>query len=175
MRFLVLQILALATALTTAQAQTTPERTRLRGVTFDHWRGVAGPALLRPTLRLTTYRGRGPGADFALVVFPDGISIKPPAVTVGVQAGLAQPIVAGPAILLLKAGGAGLASVGLLPDQHFFQLVPGVQAGVGLLVPVDRKSALRFEISRHAYRTSHYRHSVWSFGVGFAGGLPRKR
>jgi hypothetical protein len=174
-RSLVLQTLALATALATAQAQTTPERTRLHGVTFDHWRGVAGPALLRPTLRLTTYRGKGPGVDLALVVFPDGISIKPPAVTVGLQAGLAQPIVVGPAILLLKAGGAGLTSVGLLPDQHLFQFVPGVQAGMGLLVPVDRKSALRFEVTRHAYRTSFNPPGVWSFGVGFTGGVRRNR
>jgi hypothetical protein len=174
-RCLVLQALALATGLTTAQAQTTPERTRLRGVTFDHWRGVAGPALLRPTFRLTTYRGRGPGADLALVFFPDGISIKPPVVTVGLQAGLAQPIVVGPAVLLLKAGGAGLASVGLLPDQRFFHLVPGVQVGMGLLLPVDNKSALRFDVTRHAYRTSFYRYRVWSFGVGFSGGLRRKR
>jgi hypothetical protein len=165
----------LATALTTAQAQTAPERTRLPGVTFDHWRSVAGPALLRPTLRLTTYRGRGPGADLALVVFPDGISIKPPAVTLGLQAGLALPIAAGPALLLVKAGGAGLVSVGLLPEERLFHLVPGVQAGLGLLVPVDRKSALRFDVTRHAYRTSFYQNRVWSFGVGFAGGLPRKR
>ena len=175
MRSLILPTVALAAALTTAQAQTAPERTRLPGVTFDHWRGVSGPALLRPTLRLTTYRGGGPGTDFALVVFPDGISVKPPAVTVGFQAGLAQPIAAGPAVLLLKAGGAGLVSVGLLPDQHLFQLVPGVQAGMGLLVPVDRKSALRFDVTRHAYRTSYYRYSVWSFGVGFAAGLRRNR
>jgi hypothetical protein len=174
-RLLVLLTSALATAFNLADAQALPERTRLRGVTFDHWRGAAGPALLRPTLRFTTYTGRGPGADVALVIFPDGISIKPPILTIGLQAGLAQPLPVGPATLLLKAGGAGIATAGLLSDQRLLGLVPGVQAGLGLLIPVDRKSALRLDVTRHVYRTQSYGWRVWSFGVGFAAGLRRTR
>jgi hypothetical protein len=161
-------------ALRPAHAQAGQDRTRLGGLTFDHWRGASSPAaLLRPTLRLTTYAGGGPGADFALVFFPDGISIMPPILRLGFQAGLVQPVSAGPATLLLKAGGAGIATAGILSDLRFLHLIPGVQAGVGLLIPVDRKSTLRLDITRHWYRTGSYGVSVWSFGFGFAGGLRR--
>ena len=173
MRFVPLLLLALASAFTQAHAQARPERTRLNGVTFDHWRGAMGPALLRSTLRLTTYAGRGPGADLALVVFPDGISIKPPILRVGLQAGLAQPVSVGPATLLPKAGVAAIVSAGLLSDNRFLQLLPGMQAGLGLLIPVDRKSALRLDVTRHRYRTSSFGQSVWSLGVGFAAGRRR--
>jgi hypothetical protein len=48
-----------------------------------------------------------------------------------------------------------------------------MQAGLGLLIPVDRKSALRLDVTRHRYRTSSFGQSVWSLGVGFAAGRRR--
>ena len=172
MRHVALLVLCTNLAMAPALAQGPGERVRLVGLTFDHWRGASGPALLRPTLRLTTYSRGGPGAEFALGTCPDGISIHPPGVVVGLQAGLAHPVHAGPVTFLLKAGGAGIAVAGILPDSRLFRLFPGLQAGLGLLLPVDRKTTLRLDVTRHRY--SDWR-GGWSFGVGFSGGLRRGR
>ena len=167
---IVLTTLALATWSLPAAAQGSPARTRLEGLTLDHWQGAAGPALFRPTLRLTRYTGGGPGPDFALVFFPDGFSLWPTVLRVGLQAGVAQPVALGPVTLLVKGGAAGIATASLMGGDGFFDLVPGAQGGIGLLIPVDRKSSLRLEVSRHIYRTDSYGGSVWSFGFGVSGG-----
>ena len=174
MRYLVVVLLSLALAAPTL-AQSPAGRTKLVGLTLDHWRGSAGPALLRPTLRLTTYPERGPGADLALVFFPDAFSLHPLLLTVGPQAGLALPVRAGPVTRLLKGGAAGIASAGLLFEGGHFRLIPGAQAGLGLLLPVDSKSTVRLDVTRHVYQSSGFRLGVWSFGFGFAGGGPRVR
>ncbi len=166
-------IIVLANPAAAQDSSAVSSRVRLLGLTLDHWNGGAGSALLRPTLRFTTYAGRGPGAELALVFFPDGISISPPAVMFGLQAGLAQPLSAGPATVLLKAGGAGLAIAGLFGDG-LFKLVPGVQAGAGLLLPVDSKTSIRLDVTHHLYRAQGYGHRVWSFGFGLTGGLRRR-
>jgi hypothetical protein len=154
-------------------AQVPVESMRLTGMTMDYWRG-AGPALLRPTLRLTTHPGRGLGTDFALTIFPDAISIAPPAVALGLQAAVAHPVPLGSAVLLPKAGAAGIVATGVHDHGAFLGLVPGLQAGLGLLVPLDRKSALRLDLTRHVYWSNGYSYPVWSLGFGFAGGLRRK-
>ena len=157
-------------ASTPAAAQARTESVRLTGMTLDHWSG-AGQALLRPTLRLTKYSGRRPGADLAVAIFPDGISLNPPALVVGLQAGLAQPVPIGPGALLVKAGGAGIVAAGVQAEGGFFHLVPGIQAGLGALIPVDRKSTLRLDVTRHVYPSVGGSWALWSFGFGFAGGL----
>ena len=173
MRPIALLLLCLHLPIAPALAQEAPTgRVRLVGLTFDHWRGASGPALLRPTVRFTSYARHGPGVELAVVTFPDGISISPPGVVVGLQAGLAQPVHAGPATLLLKAGGAGIAVAGLLPDSRLFRLFPGFQAGLGVLLPVDRKTTLRLDVTRHRYTDWG---ETWSFGFGFSGGLRRLR
>jgi hypothetical protein len=154
-------------------AQRPAQRIKLVGLTFDHWRGASGPALLRPTLRFTTYSPRGPGAEFAAAVFPDGISIQPPALLLGLQAGLVQPITLGPVTFLPRAGGAALTALGLLADSELIHVVPGIQAGLGVLIPVDRKSTLRLDVTRHVYESSYDGLGVWSFGFGVSGGLRR--
>ena len=172
MRYLLLLLLGAALAVP-ASAQSSGGRTRLVGLTLDHWRGSTGPALLRPTLRLTTYRTRGLGADFALTFFPDGFSLYPPLLTAAPQVGVALPLRAGPVTVLLKGGAAGIASAGLFGGGGVFRLIPGVQGGLGLFIPVDRKSIVRLDLTRHAYRSSGYSLGVWSVGFGVAGGLRR--
>jgi hypothetical protein len=153
-------------------AQAPAERVRLSGMTLDHWRGTS-IAHLRPTLRLTSYSRRGPGADLALVIFPDGISFSPPALVLGLQAGLAQPVPLGPATLLLKGGGAGIVLGAISAEGPLLRLAPGLQAGLGLFVPVDSKSILRLDLTRHVYRSNGHSYDVLSFGIGFAGGRRR--
>jgi len=145
---------------------------RLRGITFDHWDGAGGAAFLRPTLRATNLT-RGPlGSDFALVMFPDGISFRPPVITVGLQAGLAYRIGVGPVSLLPRVGGAAIVVAGVGGEQ-LLHVVPGVQWGLGLLVPVDAKSLVRVDLTRHLYTSDGRTAGFWSVGFGFA--APRKQ
>jgi hypothetical protein len=173
-RHLPLLLLAVTLTPSPAVAQTPAQRVKLIGLTFDHWSGASSPALLRPTLRFTTYSPRGPGAEFAAVVFPDGISIQPPALLLGLQGGVVQPITVGPVTFLPRAGGAALTLMGLLADK-LIHIVPGVQAGLGVLIPVDRKSTLRLDVTRHVYHSSYDDIGVWSLGFGVTGGLRRTR
>jgi hypothetical protein len=149
------------------RAQASPLAGKVWGVTFDHWRGASGAALLRPSLRATGPRGTG--WEVALTIFPDGIWIVPPFLVVGVQAGLAQRIPIGPVDLIAKAGGAAILQGGMPEEGKVLRAVPGVQAGLGLLVPVDRRSTLRLDVTRHVYSAMGYETGVWSFGVGVAG------
>ncbi len=154
-------------------AQAPAEPVRLFGMTLDHWRGSSG-ALLRPTLRHTSYSRGRPGADLALVIFPDGISFSPPGLVLGLQAGVAHPVSAGSATLLLKGGGAGIVAAAIHSGGPGVHLVPGLQVGLGLLVEVDSKSTLRLDVTRHVYRSNGHSYPVLSFGVGFAGGRRRQ-
>ena len=140
---------------------------RLQGITFDHWDGAGGAAFLRPTLRATNLI-RGPlGSDFALVLFPDGFSLKPPHLTAGPQAGLTYRIAMGPVSLLPRGGGAAIVSVGA-GGERLAHVIPGVQWGLGLLVPVDAKSLIRLDLTRHLYVSDGRSVGFWSVGFGFA-------
>ena len=147
-------------------AQELPGPLRLRGITFDHWDG-GGQALLNPTLRANNLTRGRLGSDFALVFFPDGISFRPPIVTAGLQAGLAYRISAGPASVLLKGGGDAIVVAGVGGEQ-MLHIVPGVHWGFGLLIPLDAKSLIRADLTRHLYTRDSRRVGLWSFGVGFA-------
>ena len=169
-----LLVLLLAVTSVPALAQT-PQRVKLIALTFDHWQGAAGPALLRPTLRFTTYASRRSGGEFAVAIFPDGISIKPPGAVLGLQGGLTHPLAVGPVTLLPRAGAAAMTALGLLADNDLIRIIPGVQAGLGVLIPVDRKSCIRLDLTRHVYRSGSARVGVWSFGFGVSGGLDPAR
>jgi hypothetical protein len=147
---------------------------RRRGLTLDHWTGAAGPAILRPTYRHTDLPIGRPGLDRAVAMFPDGMSLRPPLVTADVQIGLAQQIHLGPVSLLLKGGGAALVSAGLLGDR-LLRVIPGVHAGLGLLLPVDARSMLRADLTRHVYTSDGRTVAMWSVGAGLAVPLQAKR
>jgi hypothetical protein len=170
-----LAVLVLLLAAPAAAAQDRPQTTGIAGLTLDHWRGAGGPALLRPTLRATKLpRGR-PGLDLALVIFPDGISIFPPLLIVGLQAGLAQRVPVGPISLILKGGAAAIVAAGVPTEGALLHVISGVQGGFGLVLPVDRRSSLRLDVTRHVYTSMGYTTGVWSFGAGVSGpwGKPR--
>ncbi len=169
--------LAVLLPLLTASVNTThvagqerPPTLRLRGITFDHWDAV-GSALLRPTLRATNLAGGRIGPDFALTLFPDGISLRPPILTAGIQAGAALRVAAGPASLLLKGGGAGIVSAGLTGDR-LVHLIPGLHWGLSLLLPLDAKSQVHVDFTRHLYVREGLNTGMWSIGFGFA--APRR-
>jgi hypothetical protein len=171
-----LLLLAVALWSMPLHAQAPAQRVKLVSLTFDHWRGsVSGAWPLRPTLRLTMYSPRRPGLELAAVIFPDGISVYPPAVLLDLQAGLVHPVAAGPVTFLPRVGPAALTAIGLRYDTDPIRLAPGIQAGLGILIPVDRKSDLRLDVTRHVYDSSYERLGVWSFGFGVSGGLRRPR
>lgn len=171
MRHLILLLAVSALTSMPAPAQSSPQRVKLLGFTLDHWRGASGPALLRPTLRFTTYSPRRPGAEFAAVIFPDGISLQPPGMVLSLQGGLTQPIAVGPVTFLPRAGAAAITAFGLLANGDLIRILPGVQAGLGMLIPVDRKSCVRLDVTRHVYKSSYTNLGVWSFGFGVSGAL----
>jgi hypothetical protein len=158
-----------------AAAQDQPRPAGIAGMTLDHWEGAGGPARFRPTLRLTKLpRGR-PGLDLALTIFPDGISIFPPMLIVGLQGGLAQRLPLGKMSLLVKGGAAAIVAGGLSTEDRFVHVVPGVQAGLGALVPIDRRSSIRLDLTRHVYVTPFNTAGVWSFGFGVSGPWGKSR
>ena len=144
---------------------------RLRGLTLDHWGGAGGAALLRPTLRANNLTQGQMGSDFALVMFPDGMSFWPPVVTVGLQAGLACRIAVGPVSLLPRGGGAAIVVAGVGGEEQQLHVVPGVQWGVGLLIPLDGKTQLRADLTRHLYVSNSHSVGFWSVGVGLVAAL----
>jgi hypothetical protein len=162
---------ALLPVLTTPAVSQGPERLALTGMTFDHWEGTAGPALLRPTLRFTNFRGPL-GADFAIAFFPDGFSLRPPLITTGLEAGLVNRVAVGPASVLLEGGAAMLVAAGL-GGERYLHLVPGVHYGVGLLLPVEARAMIRADLTRHLYRVESRTTAIWSVGVGFVVGRRR--
>jgi hypothetical protein len=76
---------------------------------------------------------------------------------------------------LPRVGPAAITALGLLADGGLIRIIPGVQAGLGILVPVDRKSTVRLDVSRHVYKSSYGNFRVWSFGFGVSGRLRRTR
>jgi hypothetical protein len=168
-----LTLLSIVAAPAAAQDQPRPAGTA--GMTLDHWEGAGGPARFRPTLRATKLpRGR-PGLDLALTIFPDGISIFPPILIVGLQGGLAQRVPLGKMSLLVKGGMAAIVAGGLAMQDPFVYVVPGVQAGLGLLVPMDRRSSIRLDLTRHIYHSRYDNTQVWSFGFGVSGPWGKSR
>jgi hypothetical protein len=47
-------------------------------------------------------------------------------------------------------------------------VIPGVQWGLGLLVPLDAKSLVRVDLTRHRYISDGRSVGFWSVGFGFA-------
>jgi hypothetical protein len=161
-------LLPLLTAPLAAQEPAGP--LRLRGITFDHWDGAGGAAFLKPTLRATNLTRGSLGSDFALVMFPEGISLRPLVLSAGLQAGLTYRVAVGPVSLLPRGGGAAIVVAAPSGEQRL-HIIPGVQWGLGLLVPVDAKSLLRADVTRHLYVSDGRRVGFWSVGFGFAAPL----
>lgn len=138
----------------------------LQGGSLEVFQGLTS---LIFTYRATDCRGGAPGIDLGVGTLP--ATLRNGALLLTPEAGLAIGVPAGPLLLLLRAGASGYAWVG----REGNGLVPGVQAGTALLVRLDRRSALRFDLSRRRYFDGNDgTGSLWTVGVGFAV-LPRTR
>jgi hypothetical protein len=118
--------------------------------------------------RASQYRPRRPGIDLGVGVFPRYLASGLVAVTL--DAGLAQAVPVGSALLFLRGGGGAL----LLAGNGYGGLAPALQAGLALVVPLDRRTGVRLDLGEHWYFFDHEAERRWSIGIGFAV-LPRSR
>lgn len=103
----------------------------------------------------------GIGLDFGLGLVP--VALRYNTALIDVDAGLAVARRVGPATVLLKGGPSSFVS--LFAENEFY---PGVQAGVTLVVPLERRCGLRLDLARHFYFPGDRNFQLWSLGVGLA-------
>ena len=111
------------------------------------------------TYRRTEVSRRGSGLDLAIGLFPAALGMR--TVRLQVDAGFAATQTIGPAALVLKAGVGSLMDLGLLT-----QLIPGLQAGVAAIIPLERRCALRLDLTRRQLFPDGEPVALWSLGVG---------
>jgi hypothetical protein len=103
----------------------------------------------------------GPAEDLAVRIFPQGL---PHGIAViGGDAGIMQALRLGPTALFVK----GIATMLTALGPGGFEVVPGLGVGGGLLVRMDRRAALRVDVTRHTFLQGAEHYGVWSFALGF--------
>lgn len=112
--------------------------------------------------RVSRLTDGGPAEDFAFRLFPEGISYG--VALLGVDAGIMQAVAVGPVGLFFKGGASCLAAMGLRGSE----LVPGYVIGGGTLIRLQRRAALRVDITRHTYFEGGARYAAWAFGIGIS-------
>jgi hypothetical protein len=103
----------------------------------------------------------GVGLDFGLGLVPQ--ELRSNVVLMGLDVGLAGARRVGSATVLLKGGVSSFIS--FLAEN---ELYPGLQAGIALLVPLERRCALRLDLARHVYFPQGGTFQLWSLGIGLA-------
>jgi hypothetical protein len=130
----------------------------LEGGSFERLLGLSGDAVAF-TYRRTEASRRGFGLDLGVGLFPAALGLR--TVRLQVDGGFAQTQAIGPAALVLKAGVGSLMDLGQLT-----QLIPGLQAGVAAIVPLERRCALRIDLTRRQFFPNGESVALWSIGVG---------
>jgi hypothetical protein len=128
------------------------------GGSFERILGSGGQAVAF-TYRRTEVSERGFGLDLAIGIFPAALGYR--TVRLQVDAGFAATQAIGPAALVLKAGVGSLMDLGLST-----QLIPGLQAGVAAIIPLERRCALRLDLTRRQLFPDGEPVALWSLGVG---------
>jgi len=65
--------------------------------------------------------------------------------------------------LLIKAGGSALT--GIASEVVF---IPGAHVGAGVLIRLDKQTAVRIDATRHFYMAPGETEAIWSIGIGLA-------
>ena len=120
--------------------------------------GAGGHAVAFTYRRTEVSRG-GFGLDMGIGFFPAALGFR--TVRLQVDGGFAATQAIGPAALVLKAGVGSLIDLGLLT-----RLVPGLQAGVAAIIPLERRCALRLDLTRRQLFPDGEPVALWSLGVG---------
>ena len=130
----------------------------LGGGGFERILGLSGDAVAF-TYRRTEVSRRGSGLDLAIGLFPAALGMR--TVRLQVDAGFAATQTIGPAALVLKAGVGSLMDLGVST-----RLIPGLQAGVAAIIPLERRCALRLDLTRRQLFPDGEPVALWSLGVG---------
>jgi hypothetical protein len=112
---------------------------------------------------------RGPSEDLAVRIFPQGLQYE--AAILGADAGLMQAIPLGEAALFVKGGASTLGVF----SPSGVEISPGVAAGGGLLLRIQRRAALRIDVTRHLYFRDGETYPVWALALGLAALPPAGR
>jgi hypothetical protein len=153
-RFVLLLCLLLATGPDFAAAQFSS----FEGGSFERILGLGGEATAF-TYRRTEVSRHGVGVDLGVGIFPAALASR--TVLLQFDAGFARTQAIGPAALVLKAGVAGLTYVG-----QSAQIIPGLQAGVAAIIPLERRCGLRLDLTRRQFFPDGGSVALWSLGFG---------
>lgn len=153
-RFALLSCLLLAAAPDGVSAQSSV----FDGGGFERILGLSGDAVAF-TYRHTEVSRRGVGLDLAIGIFPAALGFR--TVRLQVDGGFAATQAIGPADLVLKAGVGSLMDLGQLT-----QLMPGLQAGMAAIIPLERRCAFRLDLTRRRLFLDGEPVGLWSLGVG---------
>jgi hypothetical protein len=136
------------------------------GASFERFGDDENPEIAFGYHRSRLTRG-GPAEDLAVRLFPSGLSYG--AAVVGLDAGIMQALALGPVAVFVKGGGGALTAIGF----GDFIVIPALHGGVGALVKLERRSAIRVDITRYRfYPEDRGAYGIWSVSLGFAV-LPR--
>ncbi|MGH7499590.1 MAG: hypothetical protein ACREL3_12155 [Gemmatimonadales bacterium] len=131
------------------------------GASFDRFGSLTeGPVAFG--YRRSRLTNAGPAEDLAVRLFPATLPLG--VAILGIDVGLMQAVAVGPVVLFVKGGASSMVDVGF----HELALVPGLQAGVGALVRLENRAALRIDVTRHQFYDDGSRYRIWSLGLGLA-------
>jgi hypothetical protein len=159
MRLPLIVVLATATLLTGGAAESWAQ-SRLVGPSVERFSYGDGNFVTFGLRRTDLARG-GSGADLAVGLVPEALGSR--TLLLQVDAGFAQALPVGPATVLLKGGMGNFLALGAQTE-----LYPGVQAGIAVVFPLQRRLKLRLDLSRHLYFPQHGPVGLWSVSIGLA-------
>jgi hypothetical protein len=155
-----LVVLATATLLTGWTAESRAQ-SRIFGPSVERFSDRDGGRFVTIGLRRTDLARSGSGLDVAVGLVP--VALAERTLLLQVDAGFAQALPVGPATVLLKGGIGNFVALGAETE-----LYPGVQAGVAVVIPVDRRGGLRLDLARHLYFPQGGHIALWSLGFSLA-------
>jgi hypothetical protein len=159
-------VLLLMTLVRAAPSPVQAQGARLIGASVERFTTGEGH-LTAVNFRQTQVNPGQVGLDVAVGFVPSYLAVQ--ALLLNLDAGIAYPMVAGPARLLIKGGPASFLGVG-----QDVVLYPGLQAGFGLAIPLERRCFLRLDLSRRLYLDpGEGTIGFWSIAIGLAAGPPR--
>jgi hypothetical protein len=129
------------------------------GGSFERDLGLGGQPVAFTYRRTEVSRG-GLGLDLGVGIFPAALAAR--AVLLQFDAGFAQALAIGPATLVLKTGVGSLVNLG-----QSVQVIPGLQAGVAAIIPLERRCGLRLDLTRRQIYPQSGSIGLWSIGFGF--------
>ena len=131
------------------------------GASFERF-GSLREGLLAFAFHRSRLTGGAPAEDLAVRVFPEALSER--VVLIGADVGVTETVALGPVGLMLKGGLSPLVRVG--PGS--VDLIPGLEAGFATLVRLQRRAALRVDVTRHTFIIDGELYNIWGFGIGLS-------